>query len=212
MLSINLTGRVSGTYEAARSAAERTDAPGEIHVIDSRNASMGQGQLVVLAAECAAAGRSVTATIAAIEKQLLHTKTYALLNDLRYAVRGGRVPGWVRTIADLLRLTPIICTKPDGRIALSGFLFGRNTPASRFARFVARRAPKSDRIDVAIGHAVCMEDARELEAAIRQRMPGIQRLALTSIGTALGVHGGPGTLIVSMMPHLSADDIPADVD
>ena len=212
VLSINLTGRVSGTYEAARSAAERTDAPGDIHVIDSRNASMGQGQLVVLAAECAAAGRSVKATIAAIEKQLLHTNTYALLNDLRYAVRGGRVPGWVRTIAELLRLTPIICTKPDGRIALSGFLVGRNIPASRFARFVARRAPKSDRIDVAIGHAVCMEDARELEAAIRKRMPGIQSLALTSIGTALGVNGGPGTLIVSMMPHLSADDIPADVD
>ena len=212
VLSINLTGRVSGTYEAARSAAERTDAPGDIHVIDSRNASMGQGQLVVLAAESAAAGRGVTATIAAIEKQLLQTKTYALLKDLRYAVRGGRVPGWVRTIADLLRLTPIICTKPDGRIALSGFLIGRNIPASRFARFVARRAPKSDRINVAIGHAVCMEDARELEATIRQRMPGIQRLALTSIGTALGVHGGPGTLIVSMMPHLSADDIPADVD
>ena len=57
-----------------------------------------------------------------------------------------------------------------------------------------------------------MEDAREFEAAIRKRMPGIQRLALTSIGTALGVHGGPGTLIVSMMPHLSADDIPADID
>jgi hypothetical protein len=65
---------------------------------------------------------------------------------------------------------------------------------------------------VAIGHAVCLEDARALETAIRQRLPGIQRLTLTSIGTALGVHGGPGTLIVSMMPHLSADDIPADVD
>lgn len=84
--------------------------------------------------------------------------------------------------------------------------------AKRFARFVARRAPAGDRIDVAIGHAVCLEDARALEAAIRQRLPGIERLTLTSIGTALGVHGGPGTLIVSMMPHLSADDIPADVD
>ncbi len=212
VLSINLTGRVSGTFQAAYSAAERTDAPGNIHVIDCQNASMGQGQLVVLAAECAAAGCSVASTIAIIQRQLPVTTTYALLNDLRYAVRGGRLPGWVRTIAELLRLTPIICTKPDGRIALGGFLFGRGMPARRFARFVARRAPAGSAVDVAIGHAVCEEDARELEAALRERLPGIQRLTLTGIGTALGVHGGPGTLIVSMMPHLSADDLPADVN
>ncbi len=212
VLSINLTGRVSGTFQAAYSAAERTDAPGNIHVIDCQNASMGQGQLVVLAAECAAAGCSVASTIAIIQRQLPVTTTYALLNDLRYAVRGGRLPGWVRTIAELLRLTPIICTKPDGRIALGGFLFGRGMPARRFARFVARRAPADSAVDVAIGHAVCEEDARELEAALRERLPGIQRLTLTGIGTALGVHGGPGTLIVSMMPHLSADDLPADVN
>ena len=212
VLSINLTSAVSGTCQGARAVAERTDAPGEIHVIDSRNASTGQGQLVVLAAECAAAGRSVPATIAMIERQIEVTRTYALLNQLRYAVRGGRVPGWVRTVAGILRLTPIIGTKPDGRISLSGFLFGRTNRARRFARFVARRAPTGVPLDVAIGHAVCVEDAIELEKALRDKLPEIRKLTLTGIGTALGVHGGPGTLLVSVMPHLSVDDVAADVD
>jgi fatty acid-binding protein DegV len=109
-------------------------------------------------------------------------------------------------------LTPIIGTKPDGRIALSGFLFGRGNRARRFARFIARRAPQGGAIDLAIGHAVCKPDAVILEREIRERLPNIGRLSMTGIGTALGVHGGPGTLIVSMMPHRSADDVPGDSD
>ncbi len=203
---------MSGTYEGARSAAERTSAPGNILVLDSRNASMGQGQLVVLAAECADRNLGFEETVAAIRRQVPLTRTYALLNELRYAVRGGRLPGWVKTVASLLLLTPIIATRPSGRIALCGFLFGRRNRASRFARFVAKRAPKDQPIDIGIGHAVCEHDAEKLEQEIRERLPAVKRMTRTAIGTALGVHGGPGTLIVSMMPHLSADDIAGRLD
>ena len=212
VLSINLTSAVSGTYEAARSAAERTQAPGKIHVIDSLNASMGQGLLVVLAAAHADAGKTVDETMATIQEQLSVTRTYALLNELRYAVRGGRLPAWVRTVAETLRLTPIIGTKPDGRIALCGFLFGKGDRARRFARFVARRAPEGGAVDVAIGHAVCEQDAGQLEKHIRERLPAVNTVSTTGLGTALGVHGGPGTLIVSMIPHRSADNVADRVD
>ncbi|MBT8087717.1 MAG: DegV family EDD domain-containing protein, partial [Gammaproteobacteria bacterium] len=124
VLSINLTSRVSGTCEAAGLAASRTGAPGRIHIVDSKNASMGQGQLVVFAAECADRGFDLETTIAALEQQISATRSYALLDDLRYAVRGGRLPQWVKTVADLLRLKPIIATKADGRIALAGFVLG----------------------------------------------------------------------------------------
>ncbi len=212
VLSISLTGAMSGTYEGARSAAERTSAPGDILVLDSRNASMGQGQLVVLAAECADRNLDFEDTVAAIRRQVPLTRTYALLDDLRYAVRGGRLPGWVKTVASLLRLTTIIATAPNGRVTLSGFLVGKRNRVSRFARYVAKRAPQDQPVDVGIGHAVCETDAEQLEQEIRRRLQAVKRMTRTEIGTALGVHGGPGTLIVSMMPHLSADDIAGGLD
>ncbi len=212
VLSISLTGVMSGTYEAARSAAERTSAPGNILALDSLNASMGQGQLVVLAAECADRNLSFEDTVEAIRRQLPLTRTFALLNDLRYAVRGGRLPGWVKTVATLLRLLPIIATGPDGRIALAGFLVGKRNRVSRFSRFVAKRAPQDQPVDIGIGHAVCEDDAERLEHHIRERLPAIRKITSTAIGTALGVHGGPGTLIISMMPHLSAEDIAGGLD
>lgn len=139
VLSINLTSRASGTYEGALSAAKRCDAPGRIHVVDSRNASVGQGQLVVLAAECAAAGISIEDTMRIIARQVPRTQIFALLKNLGYAVRGGRVPRWVKVMADIAHLTPVIRLRVDGRVALAGFLFGRRDPVRKFAHFVTRR-------------------------------------------------------------------------
>jgi DegV family protein with EDD domain len=212
VLSINLTSAGSGTYEAARLAASRTNAPGRVHVIDSLNASMGQGQLVVLAAECANSGADIDTTIELIRQQIPLTRTYALLRDLGYAVRGGRLPGWVKTIADVLHLMPIVCTKPDGRIGLAGFLFGTHNRIDRFARFIARRAAKNPSIEVGIGHAICESDAEELEQEFRSRLPAIKKLTVNGLGPGLGAHGGPGTLLVSIRPIVLADNIADDVD
>ncbi len=212
VLSINLTGAVSGTFEAARLAAERSGVEGRIHVIDSKNASMGQGRLAVLAAECANRGMDIDTTISAVRQQIPKTRSFALLHDLRYAVRGGRIPAWVKTIADLLRVKPVIATKPDGTISLAGFLFAARDRADRFARFVARRVPDNQPVEVAIGHAICEDDARTLERSIRTNIPAIKSLSVGGLGPALGAHGGPGTLLVTFSPVVSLDDFAGGPD
>ena len=206
VISINLTSVASGTYEAARLAASRTNAPGRIHVVDSRNASLGQGMLAVLAAECAAAGLDAESTIAAVEAQVSHTTSYAMLKDTRFAVRGGRLPKWVRTVGEFLRLDPIIYTRADGKVTLSGFLVGRHNRIERFARYVARRAPKGP-IEIGIGHASCEEDAMQLEQHLRRLVPRIEKLVVNGLGPALGVHGGPGSLLIAVRPWVSAQDV-----
>lgn len=202
VLSINLTGVASGTLEAARSAAGRVNAHGSIHVINSRNASLGQGLLVVTAAEYAKAGKSIEDTIATVRALIPETRTYGLLQDLRYAVRGGRVPHWVKFLADLLRANAIIHTVPDGRIASGSFLFGRRNRISRFARYVAKRTPPAESLDVAVGHALCPNDAVELERELRRQLDNIHRTTITDVGAALGVHCGPRSLIVATQPHI----------
>ena len=210
VLSINLTSRASGTYQGALSAAKRCNAPGRIHVIDSLNASMGQGQLAVLAAECAATGISVDETIRIVKAQVPKTRTFALLKDLGYAVRGGRLPNWVKSVADLMRVTPIICVKPDGRIALGGCLLGRRKRIEKFARFIASHIRNGEAVEIGIGQAVCPEDAESLAAKLREEIHAIESLKICALGTGIGVHGGPGSLIVSFRPvrtaSLAAED------
>jgi DegV family protein with EDD domain len=211
VISINVMSGASGTYDAACLAASRTDAHGQIHVIDSRNGSLGQGQLAVLAAECAKAGLDVEKTVAVVTEQVPQTATYIVLSDLRYAVRGGRLPGWVKTMADLLRLTPIIRTTAEGTLRLGGVLLGRHNTIERFARHVARKAPEGP-LEVGIGHAICEDDALALERHLRDLLPHIRRLRISGLSPAIGVHGGPKALLISVKPWVSAEDLARSVD
>jgi DegV family protein with EDD domain len=200
VLSINVTGTASGTYQAALSAAERINAPGKIHVINSLNASLGQGLLTVFAAECAHAGVSIEDTIAAVNELIPRTYTYGVLRDLRYAVRGGRVPAWVGTVAKALNVTPFIRATPEGRIAPSGFAFGKRNTVAKFAKSLVRHARVMGPLNVAIGHSALPEGAAQLEQLLRRDLPQIERLTSAELGSALGVHTGPGALIVSLQP------------
>ena len=206
VLSINVTRKVSGTMQAAEAAAERVKAHGKVHTFDSKNASLGQGLLAVYAARCAAVGVGLDETVKQLEALRAETKTFGILNDLRFAVRGGRVPGWVKIVADLLRLLAIIRTVPDGRIASGAFLIGKRQRARRFANYVAKRAPTDGPVNIAIGHAVSPDDAEMIAATLKERLDNVEQLTISELGSAFGVHGGPGTLVVAVQP---ARDVPA---
>ncbi|MGB5738600.1 MAG: DegV family protein [Woeseia sp.] len=197
VLSINVTGRVSGTLQAAQSAAERIDAGGKVHVVNSLNASLGQGLITVFAAECAAAGLSIESTLKAVDDAISKTYTFGLVKDLRYGVRGGRVPASRKVIADLLRLTPVLRTEPDGRISAGGVLFGRSKLLPRFTRYISSRIDRQRNWRVAIGHAVCADEAKTLEKMLLARIPSISRSSVTELGAALGAHSGPGAIVVA---------------
>lgn len=201
VVSINLTPTVSGTWQAARSAAERTGAAGRVHVVDSRNASLGQGQIAVFAAECAAAGLGIETALKAIDEMVAATTSFALIRDLSHAVRGGRVPRLQKRVADWLRLTPVIRTTADGRIATGGMLPGRRQLLPKFARFIARQYDRRACLHLAFGHAVCEEDAHALRELLLQLLPNVQKTTMTVLGSALGAHGGPGSLVVAVQAY-----------
>lgn len=206
VVSISLTGRVSGTMQAAQTAAERVNASGRIHVINTLNASLGQGLLAILAAECAQAGLTAKTTLGILAKAIPQTASFGLVKDLTYAVRGGRVPASRKLVADLLRVTPVLRTTPDGRVSSGGILPGRKNPLKRFASYIRKHAPAADRVRIAIGHAQCPDDAEALAQLLRERFPGAAGINITTLGSALGVHAGPGALVVGVQRFVNPED------
>ncbi len=92
VLGIHLSRRLSGTLQAAEAAAGRLDSS-RIRLVDSENASAGQGLLVSYAAEAIAAGLSLPEAARVVEAMVPRTRSFAVLNDLRHAERGRRA-GW----------------------------------------------------------------------------------------------------------------------
>ncbi len=198
VVSVHVSGKVSGTVQAAQSAAARSRDSGPVVVIDSRNASLGQGMIALYAAEMAEAGSDLDEIATRVEDVLARTRTYGLLSDLRYAVRGGRVPRHKKLIADLFRLNPVLTNFPDGRIAGCGFIFGRRHATEKFARFILDRTDATRQYRVGVGHARNPEAAEKLLAMLKEGLPSVDSHYVTEVGTALGAHGGPGTLVVGL--------------
>ena len=204
VVSVNLTSRHSGTWDAATKAAQRVATEGKpVSAVDSRNASVGQGLIAIAAAEAAAQGADAPAVVAATQAAMDQTQTFALLGSIDFAVRGGRVPAIVGNIARLLGLNVILRTWPDGRISAGGGLFGSVKLRTRFARFVARRYridAGRERVRILVGHGDRLEEGRLLAEELVGRFPkdAVDFCLLTDMGPAIGVHGGPGTLIVAL--------------
>lgn len=200
VVSIHVTAWGSGTLQAAQSAASRTRAKSPVLTVDSKSASLGQGLVVLAAAELAAAGLDAPAIADALRTVIARTRVWGLIGSIDHAVRGGRVSAAKGRLVRALRLVPILANYPDGRLGLAGALFGRRDRVGRYARYVARRAKGPGPWRIAVGHANAAEDAARLLSELKGRIPGVTESFVTEIGTALGVHGGPGTLVVALQP------------
>jgi DegV family protein with EDD domain len=199
VVSVNLSRRVSGTFGAAESAATRVSTHGKVTVVDSLNASLGQGLVAMYAAECAQAGYDSARVIEATRAILPKTRTFGLVGSLEYSVRGGRVPRWVKSVADGLRLMPVLHATRDGRVTAGGVLFGRERLKEKFARFVRRRMRADVPYRLLVGHANCEADGQWLLDELVADNVVYRRLL--PCGTAFGVHGGPGLLVVALQEY-----------
>jgi len=197
---LGLTAKVSGTFQAACSAAQRAE-DAAVTTLDTRNVSCGQGLLTVYAAECALAGLDAAAVRRAVEDIMHRTLTWGMIPDLTHAVRGGRVPRSKKLVADLLHVTPLLTALPDGQVKSCGALLGRRGLPEKFAAYVARRAPAGDRHRLLVGHCAAPAQAEALLAALKRRLPAVESAFLTEVGPALGSHAGPGALVVSIQAY-----------
>ena len=62
-------------------------------------------------------------------------------------------------------------------------------------------------MDIVIGHANRPSDADELETRLRRTFDNIRRVTKTELGTAFGVHGGPGTIVISVQPWQAPEPV-----
>ncbi|HEX7046250.1 MAG TPA: DegV family protein [Gammaproteobacteria bacterium] len=200
VVSVNLSAKLSGTWQAAETASQRADGAA-VEVIDSYNVSVGQGLLVAYAAECAIAGYSAPEIVEAVLMMRPKSFTFGALRDLSYVVKGGRVPRSKKVLADLLHITPVLTAKPDGTVKAGGVFFGREPFVEKFHGFLLRKLDPAKRYRISVSHCNCAADGQKLLDLLRDSLPNITDAWLMDTGSALGVHAGPGSLVVGVQEY-----------
>lgn len=196
IVSIHLSSKLSGTYEAAVLAAADSDGP--IEVIDGRSAGMGFGFAAIAAAAAAARGASIDAVCDAARVAIDNTSVLFYVDSLEYLRRGGRIGAASAILGTALSVKPILHVS-DGAIVVRDKVRTASRAIARMVDLAVEAAGDSD-VDIAVHHLLAPERATQIEAAVVARLGDKVQLTYTSeIGAVVAAHVGPG--LVSIVMH-----------
>ncbi|MBI2724191.1 MAG: DegV family protein [Chloroflexi bacterium] len=192
VLCITVSRQFSAMYDSARQAialvrAESPDA--EVHLMDSRNAAMAQGFVVMEAARAARGGAALAEVEARAEEMTGEVTLMAMLDTLSYLARGGRVPRVAAWAAGMLQVKPIVRFSAAD-IKLVARTRTRARALAQMAALVAKAAG-GRRTHIAVHHANAPADAETLLRAAEGEMV-LAESYVTEFTQVMGVHTGPG--------------------
>jgi DegV family protein with EDD domain len=194
ILSIHISGAMSGTIESARQAA-RLFPDADAHFFDTRSVSVGQALMVLEAARMAREGTNVEAIMERLAVMRDNMHVYFVLSTLDYLAKGGRIGRASHLMGTLLEIKPILILK-DGAIDAHS----RHRTWSRAVRAVrgiieedVRAHDGIGRVHLGVAHAVSEEEARSVSSDLIDVLrPAV--FIFGEVGPGLGVHTGPGAL------------------
>lgn len=199
VISVGLSRQLSGTTGAAVQAASQFEV-GKVRVVDTLNATCGQGLLAMAAADAAGRGYSADDIEAMLDELIPQTRVFGMSTDLSFAVRGGRLPAWVKKTADLLRVVPVLTANRVGKLKPGGMILGRRALAEALGKTAARKMDPQMMYRALVAHVGDPDGAEAIRRTLLGRHPRIHSCHVCDAGPALGVHLGPGGLIVAFMP------------
>ncbi len=188
VVSIHISDKLSGTLNSARQAKEQMEGA-SIQIIDSKQATLGNGLVVMAAAKAAQQGASLEAVLDETNRAIEQVQLFGLLDTLEYLRRGGRI-GKVRGfIGTLLKVRPIITVR-DGVVQSTTSVRSRSHGIQYMVTLAEERAPLKQ---AAVMHSSTDEEAEELAERIRPLVADGQVLQ-GRLGPVVGTHAGPGVI------------------
>ncbi len=190
IISIHMTGGMSGTVRSAESAAQMTRA--KVNVVDSRFISKALAFQVLEAAQMADAGKTADEIVARLNKIREQTRLFVVVDTLENLVKGGRIGKGRAMIGSLLNIKPIA--------SLEG---GEYTPVSKARshsqvvkylrnQFAADTEGKTIK-GVGLVHAEGEGLAERIKAAVIETS-GYDDFSIEETTPIVSTHTGPGAI------------------
>jgi len=196
ILFIGISSGVSGTINSAKFAAREImeDYPEvKVRVVDSLGASLGEGILVVDAAECRDKGMSVDDTADYLDTEKYKIAQLFAVDDLKHLKRTGRLSGALATLGTMLDLKPILKGDTEGKIVVSCKARGRKQAIKALAEKYRDLVVDPENQIVGLSYGGHREDAVHL-ANLISKIAEPKKIWILPHEPATGSHVGPGML------------------
>ncbi len=191
VVAVHLASRLSGLFGTAAMAAADLDRE-RLTLVDSQQVSMCTGFLAIQAAQAAQTGCTASEIVSQLHDMVPRLRLYAVIDDLRYLQRGGRVNWATGLLGSLFEIKPIMSVQ-DGQARLLEKVRTLKRGIQRQAELTAALGPLEH---LAVLHVDAPAAAAEMSRRLAPVFPA-DRLMVTEAGAVVSSHAGPGTVGVA---------------
>ncbi|WP_439938985.1 DegV family protein [Nocardia sp. N13] len=200
IVSVHLSGEMSGTFESAQLAALEVELP--VHVVDSGQVGIATGYAALTAVDVLEAGGSGQQAAEAALARGEAASSLFYVDTLEYLRRGGRIGAAAAIFGSALSVKPLLEIS-EGRVVPRERVRTASRALARLADLAVEAA--GDRpVDVCVSHLANGERAEELAATLTERLAGGlegREVMCGELGAVLGAHVGPGMVAVCVSPR-----------
>ena len=194
VLCFNISSEMSATFASARQAASMFTGK-RIEVVDTYSLAMGQGYMILAAADAVAQGASIDEAIRAAEDVRSRTYIFGALSTLKYIAMSGRVSQLAASMAGFLDIKPVL-TLQNGKLELLEKIRTQGKSWNRAVELSVEKAAGRKIEKMAVLNVNAPDAARQFESLLRAALPCPDEIIITELTPGLSVHTGSGMVAV----------------
>jgi DegV family protein with EDD domain len=189
--SLQLSAKLSGTFESARTAA--AELGDKVRVVDTETASAAIAMLGFAIQRRLDAGTTDDEIDKLVERFKQSAGLIFTVDTLEFLQKGGRIGKAAAFAGNLLHIKPILSIE-DGEVLPIKRVRGNQKAVQEFARAFAEATRDTPNLHVGIAHAEAPEREQAVRALVSDLRPQAQIDITTTLGAVVGTHAGPGTV------------------
>ena len=195
---VTLSEELSGSYNSAvlgKSLYEEEHGEKEIHIFNSKSASVGESLIALKIQECEDAGMAFEEVVRTVEAYIESQNTYFVLETLETLKKNGRLKGVKALVASALNIKPVMGSTPEGTICQIGQARGIKKALAKMTETVVEHLKNGEEKVLGIAHCNCRERAEAVAGMIREHTKVKDVVILDTAGIS-SMYANDGGIIV----------------
>ncbi|MCD8395928.1 MAG: DegV family protein [Lachnospiraceae bacterium] len=197
--AVTLSAELSGSCNSAvlaRDLLEEEESELQVHVFNSRSASIGETLITAKIQECEAAGMPFEELVETVEAYIDGQNTYFVLENLETLRKNGRLSDIKAFFASALKIKPVMGATPQGTIIQLDQARGINKALVKMVDYIVEQVENPAEKILALSHCNCPERGRMVLEAITKRIPVRDVIFLDTAGISTMYANDGGVIVV----------------
>lgn len=196
---VTLSAELSGSYNSAvlgKSLLLEDQPDKQIHIFNSRSASVGETLIGMKIQECEEAGKSFEEVVEEVEAYISQQNTFFVLENLETLRKNGRLSKVKALVASALKIKPVMASTDEGTICQLDQARGMNKALVKMVNYIVEKTVDSKDKILAISHCNCAARAQLIKETLQERMDPKKIVVLDTAGVSSMYANDGGVIVV----------------